>query len=81
MSEEKKKELSESEKKIFECIDKNDLVLLKTLLTEKHNVNIVDENWMTPLQHAAYKGNKEIVQMLLDQVILILIIFEDVFQE
>jgi ankyrin repeat protein len=23
---------------------------------------------MTPLQHAAYKGNKEIVQMLLDRV-------------
>jgi ankyrin repeat protein len=32
------------------------------------NVDIYDENGMTPLQHAAYKGNKEIVQMLLDQV-------------
>lgn len=62
------KELSETEKRIFEAIDKNDVSLLKTLLVGKQNVNILDENLMTPLQHAAYKGNKEIVQMLLDQV-------------
>lgn len=62
------KELSETEKRIFEAIDKNDVALLKTLLIGKQNVNILDENLMTPLQHAAYKGNKEIVQTLLDQV-------------
>lgn len=57
------------EKKIFEAISNNDAVLLKALLTENpQNVNIFDENKMTPLQHAAYKGNKELVQILLDQV-------------
>lgn len=65
-----KKELSNTEKKLFEAIEKNDVVLLKTLLAEVKNVNIIDENSMTPLQHAAYKGNKEIVQILLDQVIV-----------
>ncbi|KAJ8952804.1 hypothetical protein NQ318_008121 [Aromia moschata] len=65
MSEIKSQE--QSEKEIFEAIDKNDVVLLKSLLSEKQNVNIVDENSMTPLQHACYKGNKEIVQLLLDQ--------------
>lgn len=60
--------LPEVEKKIFEAVNKNDVTVLKTLLTKDQNVNIFDENSMTPLQHAAYKGNKEIVQMLLDQV-------------
>lgn len=71
MSEKTAKEPSENEKKIYQAIDKNDIALLKTLLSEIKNVNIVDENSMTPLQHAAYKGNKEIVQLLLDQVIKI----------
>ncbi|XP_045474215.1 ankyrin repeat and MYND domain-containing protein 2 isoform X1 [Harmonia axyridis] len=60
------KELSETEKKVFEAIEKNDVILLKTLLPELENPNVMDENSMTPLQHAAYKGNKEIVQLLLD---------------
>lgn len=60
--------LSPDEKKIFDAIEKNDVVLLKDLLTEKPlNVNVLDENKMTPLQHAAYKGNKDIVQILLDR--------------
>ncbi|XP_022916018.2 ankyrin repeat and MYND domain-containing protein 2 [Onthophagus taurus] len=61
------KELNPTEKKIFEAIEKNDIPLLRTLLTEAKDVNIFDENLMTPLQHAAYKGNKEVVQLLLDQ--------------
>lgn len=59
--------LTESEKKMFEAIEKNDVTTLAGLLLEKRNVNIVDENAMTPLQHASYKGNEEMVQMLLDQ--------------
>ncbi|KAL1490959.1 hypothetical protein ABEB36_011628 [Hypothenemus hampei] len=56
------------EKKVFEAINNNDSVLLKVLLTENPQyVNILDENRMTPLQHAAYKGNKELVRTLLDQ--------------
>lgn len=64
----KTNELSETEKRIFEAIEKSDVSLLKTLLLDKQNINIVDENQMTPLQYAAYKGNKEMVQLLLDQV-------------
>lgn len=60
--------MSELEKKIFESIDKNDIELLKSCLAQNQKVNIYDSNFMTPLQHACYKGNKEIVQMLLDQV-------------
>lgn len=60
-----------TETKIFSAIEKNDVVLLKTRLTEVKNVNFVDGNSMTPLQHAAYKGNKEMVQILLDQVSII----------
>lgn len=79
MSEKVLDELYDGKKKLFEAIEKNDVVLLKTLLTEVTNVNIVDENSMTPLQHAAYKGNKEIVQILLDQVrfqFVFLVMFE-----
>lgn len=64
---EKNVEIPEEDKQIFEAIAKSDVVLLKTLLANRKNVDIVDEHSMTPLQHAAYKGNKEIVQMLLDQ--------------
>lgn len=60
--------LTDVEKNIFEAVDKNDVASLRTLLTKDQKVNIFDENCMTPLQHAAYKGNKEIVQILLDQV-------------
>lgn len=60
--------LNENEKKIFEAIDNNDVELLKNCLIQGQKVNICDGNSMTPLQHACYKGNKEMVQMLLDQV-------------
>lgn len=59
---------TDNEKLIFQAIDKNDITQLQTLLLDKQNVNIFDENNMTPLQHACYKGNKEVVQLLLDQV-------------
>lgn len=55
-------------KNIFTAIESGDAIMLRTLLSEQIDVNIVDENLMTPLQHAAYKGNKEMVQMLLDYV-------------
>ncbi|KAJ3621830.1 hypothetical protein MTP99_002383 [Tenebrio molitor] len=56
----------ELNKNIFAAIESSDAVLLRTILADKPNVNIVDENLMTPLQHAAYKGSKDMVQMLLD---------------
>lgn len=61
-------EVEPSEKEIFKAIETNDVVLLKRLLAEEKNVNIFDENLMTPLQHACYKGNLEMVLLLLDQV-------------
>ncbi|XP_050304527.1 ankyrin repeat and MYND domain-containing protein 2 [Anthonomus grandis grandis] len=66
MSETEESTLSSTEKKIFEAVTNNDAGLLKNALSENSNVNIFDENRITPLQHAAYKGNKEIVQILLD---------------
>ncbi|XP_012251432.1 ankyrin repeat and MYND domain-containing protein 2 [Athalia rosae] len=60
--------LMDFEKEIFTKISKNEIAELKTLLVaNKIKIDFVDENGMTPLQHACYKGNKEIVQMLLDQ--------------
>ncbi|KAE8747688.1 hypothetical protein FOCC_FOCC005667 [Frankliniella occidentalis] len=57
------------EKEILEKISANDVNGLQNLLSalKLGNVDYVDENGMTPLQHACYKGNKEIAQMLLDQ--------------
>lgn len=57
------------QKNIFEKISKSDVGALKILLAQLNGtVDFVDENGMTPLQHASYKGNVESVQMLLDQV-------------
>ncbi|XP_039292337.1 LOW QUALITY PROTEIN: ankyrin repeat and MYND domain-containing protein 2 [Nilaparvata lugens] len=56
------------EKNIFNLISNNNLNGLKAILAQQNfNADLTDEHGMTPLQHAAYKGNKEISQMLLDQ--------------
>lgn len=63
--------LTDVQKNIFDTIPKGDVGELKTLLTQlQGTTDFVDENGMTPLQHACYKGNTELVQTLLDQVIL-----------
>ncbi|XP_067011109.2 ankyrin repeat and MYND domain-containing protein 2 isoform X2 [Anabrus simplex] len=60
--------MSEVEKELFDKISNNDASGVRNLLLQnKIQPDICDESGMTPLQHAAYKGNKEIVQMLLDQ--------------
>lgn len=57
------------QKDILEKVANNEASELKLVLsTSKLKIDFVDENGMTPLQHAAYKGNIEICQMLLDQV-------------
>lgn len=62
-------ELTSVQKKIFEAIPKGDLGELKTLLAQlQGTADFSDENGMTPLQHACYKGNTDLVQILLDQV-------------
>lgn len=61
--------LTDLQKDIFDKISKNDVSGLKFLLSQlTGTVDFVDENGMTSLQHACYKGNVESVQMLLDQV-------------
>lgn len=61
--------LTDLQKRIFEIIPKNDVGELKALLAQlQGTADFVDENGMTPLQHACYKGNAEFVQILLDQV-------------
>lgn len=57
------------QKEIFAKISDNKADELKALLAaSKIKIDFIDENGMSPLQHASYKGNKEIVQMLLDHV-------------
>lgn len=57
------------EKNIFTAIAQGDLTEFKNILAQhKGNVDFFDENGMTALQHAAYKGSKEMVQLLLDRV-------------
>ena len=61
--------LTDEQKEIYDKITKNEVEELKTLLaTTKMKLDFVDEHGMSLLQHACFKGNKEIVQMLLDQV-------------
>jgi len=61
--------ITDLQKDIFAKISKNEARELKRLLAKKKiKMDFVDENGMSPLQHACYKGNKEIVQILLDQV-------------
>jgi ankyrin repeat protein len=61
--------LLQLQKKIFNKISNNKTDELKALLAaNKMKVDFIDANGMSPLQHACYKGNKEIVQMLLDHV-------------
>lgn len=64
-----KNQLDEVQRQIFDRIAKNDVNSFKQLITQlKAGVDFVDEDGMTPLQHACSKGNKEAVQMLLDMV-------------
>lgn len=61
--------LTDIQKNIFDAIPKDNVGELKTLLSQlKGTADFVDENGMTPLQHACYKGSTELVQLLLDQV-------------
>lgn len=60
------------ERTIFDAIGQGDFAEFKNILAQhKGDVNFFDENGMTALQHAAYKGNKDMVQLLLDRVSLI----------
>lgn len=53
----------------FAKICAGDIVGVKQALQLKEaSVGDLDEHGMTPLEHAAYRGNKEMCQLLLDMV-------------
>lgn len=67
--EHEKSTMSQLQKDIFQKISANEVEELKSLLSaNKVKVDFVDEHGVSPLQHACYKGNQDIAQMLLDQV-------------
>lgn len=70
MSEDSKKcQLDEIQMLLIERISKNDTNGFKQLLGQlKGGVNFVDDSGMSILAHASFKGNKEVVQLLLDMV-------------
>lgn len=62
-------ELTELQREFFVKISANDVAGLKQLVAQlKTSIDFVDENGMSPLQHACYKQNAEAVQCLLDRV-------------
>lgn len=67
--ENKSEDSAAPEKTIFSAIAQGDLAEFKNILAQhKGSVDFFDENGMTALQHAAYKGSKDMVQLLLDRV-------------
>lgn len=59
--------LTEQEGKLFEKIQANSYDEVKRILTdEKIRINCLDSHGMTPLQHAAYRGNYELCKLMLD---------------
>ncbi|GAB6022468.1 hypothetical protein CHUAL_006579 [Chamberlinius hualienensis] len=67
MEDNKKVILSEGDRLLFENIQKENVIEVRRLLNEKGTYEeVADENGMTLLQHAAYKGNIELCNILLD---------------
>lgn len=62
-------QLTDVQRAIYEAITAKDVGALKTQLALLQTpVDFIDENGMTPLQHACYKQTHEAVQSILDQV-------------
>ncbi|XP_035217493.1 ankyrin repeat and MYND domain-containing protein 2-like [Stegodyphus dumicola] len=62
-----KSELSDAEKELFKYTQERNYEEVKRLLTtENVSVDCVDDDGMTPLQHAAYKGDYKLCKLLLD---------------
>lgn len=60
---------NDANRDVFKAIFVNDFEgLQKIYSTHELGTDILDEHGMTPLQHAAYKGNEQIVRWLLDRV-------------
>ncbi|XP_033624829.1 ankyrin repeat and MYND domain-containing protein 2-like [Asterias rubens] len=66
MAGKKKGELSNSEKELFESIQSGNIELIRQLLGASDvSVNCLDEHGMTPLQHAAFKGQVPLCELML----------------
>jgi len=52
-------------KTLRESVDAGNVDQVRQILADGANVDSVDKDGMTPLQHAAYKGNLELCEMLL----------------
>lgn len=59
------KDSCEYGKKLRESINAGNMDQVRQILADGVNVDYADEDGMTPLQHAAYKGNMELCEMLL----------------
>lgn len=56
-------------KELNDKISENNVAEVKKLLnTSGLSIDEADEHGMSPLMHACYRGGREIVQLLLDQV-------------
>lgn len=58
-------DLSDSEKELYKAIQAGDLAEARALLNEVR-IDCLDEHGMTPLQHAAYRGNYDLCKMFLE---------------
>lgn len=66
--EEKKKNMDPKHVELFAAVDKGDRDAVKRLVEEENvSIDISDENDMSPLLQASYKGHTEIVELLLSK--------------
>lgn len=63
-------DVHEVTREIFKTIFVNDFDGLQKIYAKQNDLgtDILDEHGMTPLQHASYKGNEQMVRWLLDRV-------------
>lgn len=60
-----KGELSDAEKELYKAIQTGDVSEARTLLN-RVRIDCLDEHGMTPLQHAAYRGNYDLCKLFLE---------------
>ncbi|KAK8785294.1 ankyrin repeat and MYND domain-containing protein 2-like [Amblyomma americanum] len=60
-----KGELSDAEKELYKAIQAGDVSEARTLLN-RVRIDCLDEHGMTPLQHAAYRGNYDLCKLFLE---------------
>ncbi|XP_064459857.1 ankyrin repeat and MYND domain-containing protein 2-like [Ornithodoros turicata] len=61
----KQGDLTESETALHKAVQEGDVAQVRTLLNNVR-IDCLDENGMTPLQHAAYRGNYELCKIILE---------------